>query len=77
MMPYICVCAFCVSVSSCCILVYMLTYVYECFTGKKFSYNENENFSICLFEYSYKEKLTIWEKWLYQFGVLHNKLSFM
>ena len=30
--PYIVVC-FCVSVTSCCDLVYMLTYAYECIRG--------------------------------------------
>ena len=60
----------CVSVSSCCIFVYMLTYVYECFIGKKSAIMRTK-FSIYI-ENSYKGKLTIWEKWLYQLGVLHN-----
>ena len=31
----------CVSVSSCCVLVYMLTYVHECLIGKEVSYYVN------------------------------------
>ena len=35
---------FCMSVISCYVLVNMLIYVYECFTGKEFSYNKNGKF---------------------------------
>ena len=47
---HFCVCVFFVSVSSCCVLVYMLTYVYECIRGTKFSYmyNESEKFQYIL-----------------------------
>ena len=46
-MPCICVC-FYVFVSSNCVLVYVLTYVYEYFIGKEFSYNENGKFQYIL-----------------------------
>ena len=39
---------FYVSVSSCCVFVYVLTYVNECFIGKEFSYNENGKFQYML-----------------------------
>ena len=39
--PYIFVC-FCVSVTSRCVLVYMLTYAYECIRGTEVRHNENE-----------------------------------
>ena len=38
-----CLC-FCVSVSSRCVLVHVLTYVYDCFIGKELSCNENGKF---------------------------------
>ena len=38
----------CVSVSSCCVLVYILTYVHECFMEKEFSYSENGKFQYIL-----------------------------
>ena len=46
------------SVGSCCVLVYRLAYVYECFIGKEFSYNEN---SICqyILSTSVRKKLSI------------------
>ena len=68
MMPYIYVCF--LSVSCCCVLEYMLTYVYEHFIGKKLSYNENGNFNIYLV--LLQGKLTIGEKWLYQLGAFNN-----
>ena len=52
------ICAF-LCVSSCCVLVYMLKYVYQYGIEKKFSYDETE-ISIYI-EYSYKEKLAIGE----------------
>ena len=45
MMHFVC---FYVSVSSCSVLVYVLTYVYECFMGKEFNYNENGKFQYIL-----------------------------
>ena len=63
-MLYIFVCVF-VSVSSCCVLVYKLTYVHECFIGKEFSYYEKGTF-----QYILSNKLG--KKWLYQLEVFHN-----
>ena len=50
---------FCVSVSSCYVLVHMLTSVHECFIGKEYTYYKNGKSEYI--EFSYKEKLTIGE----------------
>ena len=53
-----------------CVLVYLLTFVYGCFIGKEFSCENGK--TLIYIEYSYKEKLTIGENWLYQLGVFYN-----
>ena len=51
--------------------MYLLTYVYECFIGKEFSYNENGKFQYIL-RTLIRKKMTIREKWLSQLEVFNN-----
>ena len=48
------------SVSFCCVLVYILTYAYECIRGTEFSYNENDKFEYILI--TLKRKNLLWGK---------------
>ena len=49
----------------------MLTYVYGCFIGKEFSFNESGKFQYIL-NAPIRKKPNYWEKWLYQLGVFHH-----